>query len=341
MNRGRAILFRNMRPSMDDKCATQFLGPVSEYDLGLSSDSAPQGGSSRPLYLIVVNGGIPGSMIRLKRDGTSIGRSSTNDFRLLDPSISRNHAAIGADASGELWLSDLGSTNGTFLNGKKLDAHLAARIRDGDRIQFGKAVVVKFVCLDPSDEKFQHEMFERTVRDPLTGLYNRAYFLDQLGAIADTGSSRGLGLAVLLLDLDHFKSINDTYGHDAGDAVLREVAVVLRESTRSEDLVARYGGEEFIVALPVSAVEQASERAERIRANLADRAIAAGGVVLNVTASFGLAYAPPGRGRIPTKLISMADACLYQAKNLGRNRVAGQTGVELDSDLVTPSSSER
>ena len=337
---GRAIDSRNMRPTMDDKCATQFFGPITENEIELIPDSSLYGPNSRPLYLIVVNGGIPGSMIRLKRDGTSIGRSATNDFRLHDPSISRHHAAIGADTSGELWLSDLASTNGTFLNGKRLDPHLAVRIRDGDRIQFGKAVVVKFVSLDPSDEKFQREMFERTVRDPLTGLFNRSYFLDQLGAIADTGSSRGLGLAVLLLDLDHFKRVNDTFGHDAGDAVLREVATVLRESTRPEDLVARYGGEEFIVALPVSAPDQAFERAERIRTNLAGRPILAGDIRLNVTASFGLAYADPGRARIPTKLITLADSCLYQAKHLGRNRVMGQSGVDLDSEPVTPGSSD-
>ena len=128
---GRAIDSRNMRPTMDDKCATQFFGPITENEIELIPDSSLYGPNSRPLYLIVVNGGIPGSMIRLKRDGTSIGRSATNDFRLHDPSISRHHAAIGADTSGELWLSDLASTNGTFLNGNRVDAARCVRAAVG------------------------------------------------------------------------------------------------------------------------------------------------------------------------------------------------------------------
>ena len=138
--------------------------------------------------------------------------------------------------------------------------------------------MLKFVRLDPCEEQFQREMFERTVRDALTGLYNRAYFLNQVGPLAEYNAVRGLGLAVLMLDIDHFKRINDRFGHDAGDLVLREVAGVLRESTRSEDLVARYGGEEFVVALPVAAPDQATERAERIRRALAERRIVAGGI---------------------------------------------------------------
>ena len=182
-------------------------------------------------------------------------------------------------------------------------------------------IVLKFVRLDPSDEQFQREMFERTVRDALTGLYNRSYFLDQVGPLAEFGAVRGLGLALILLDIDHFKRINDTYGHDAGDAVLREVANVLRESTRPEDLVARHGGEEFVIALPVAAPDHALDRAERIRSGLAGRRINANGRSLRVTASIGLAYAPPTRSQTIRALISQADESLYRAKRSGRDRV--------------------
>jgi len=164
-------------------------------------------------------------------------------------------------------------------------------------------------------------MFERTVRDPLTGLYNRAYFLAQFGPLADRSGLKGLAMAVLMLDIDHFKRINDAHGHDVGDQVLREVAAVLRQATRSDDLVARYGGEEFVVALPVAAPDQATERAERVRAALADRRILADGVPLRVTASLGLAYTPAGRPRSVASLISTADQGLYQAKNSGRDRI--------------------
>jgi diguanylate cyclase (GGDEF)-like protein len=186
------------------------------------------------------------------------------------------------------------------------------------------SVVLKFVRLDPCDEQFQREMFERTVRDALTGLYNRTYFLTQVGPLAEFNAVRELGLAVLMLDIDHFKRINDTYGHDVGDHVLREVACVLREATRSEDLVARYGGEEFILALPVSAPDQATERAERIRTTLAERRIISGGISLRVTASLGLAFASPPRLCSASAMITAADRCLYQAKNAGRNRISFQ-----------------
>ena len=108
------------------------------------------------------------------------------------------------------------------------------------------------------------------------GLYHRAYFLSQIGSLAERYAASGIGMAILMLDVDHFKQINDRYGHVAGDDVLREVAAVIRESTRAEDLVARYGGEEFVIALPVSLASLAVRRAERIRVELAARTIAAG-----------------------------------------------------------------
>jgi diguanylate cyclase (GGDEF)-like protein len=253
-----------------------------------------------------------------------LGRSQESGVRLVEPSVSRHHATIVAEPDGVARLTDLGSTNGTFVNGRRLDPLAPHRLRDGDRVRLGGSVVVKFVGLDPTDERFQREMYERAVRDPLTGLYNRAYFLEQVEPLAELSASRGLGLGVLMLDVDHFKRVNDGFGHDAGDAVLREVAAVLRESTRGEDLVARYGGEEFVAALPVAAPDQATERAERIRSHLDGRRVSGPGIPaggLHVTASVGLAFARPGRVRSPLALITAADQCLYQAKGAGRNRV--------------------
>ena len=164
-------------------------------------------------------------------------------------------------------------------------------------MQLGARVVLKLVRLDPHDERFQRDMFERTVRDTLTGLYHRAYFLSQIGVLAERQSADGIGMAVLMLDLDHFKQVNDRYGHVSGDEVLREVASVIRESTRAEDLVARYGGEEFVIALPVSISDLAIQRAERIRLELAARRSPPAGHVIQLTASVGLAFSPPGRSR--------------------------------------------
>jgi diguanylate cyclase (GGDEF)-like protein len=300
---------------MDEKGAT-LLSDLVELAADGSAASAPL-----PMYLIMVSGGIPGAMLRLSTEGTRLGRSPDNTYQIPEVSVSRYHAVLRVDPQGIVRLTDLGSTNGTFLNGRRVPNHTPVRVQDGDRIQLGATVVLKFVRLDPCDEQFQREMFERTVRDTLTGLYNRSYLLNQIGPLAEYGAMRGLGLAVILLDIDHFKRINDTYGHDAGDVVLREVANVLRESTRSEDLVARYGGEEFVLALPVAAPDLATERAERIRSNLAARRIAAPSALVRITASLGLAYEPAGRFRSFSAMITAADRCLYQAKEAGRDRV--------------------
>ena len=126
-----------------------------------------------------------------------------------------------------------------------------------------------------------------------------------------------------MLDIDHFKRINDTFGHDAGDAVLREIAGVLRESTRAEDLVARYGGEEFVIALPVAAPDQATDRAERIRSNLSSRQMPGIGETLTVTASLGLSYAEPGADEIANRSSSPRPTavCIKLGKREGRDRL--------------------
>jgi two-component system cell cycle response regulator len=285
-------------------------------------DEVPAVGPPLPAYLVVLAGGIPGAMLRLLPGCTRVGRAPDNAFPLPEPSVSRHHAVLRTGDDGRVWLVDLGSTNGTYLNGRRVPDLEPQALHDGDRLQFGMATVVKFSRPDPYEEQFQHAMFERTVRDGLTGLYNRSYFLDQVDLLADLAARRGLGLAVLLIDVDHFKRVNDTLGHAAGDAVLREVAGAIRHSTRAEDLVARFGGEEFVVALPVAAAEQAAARAERIRHDLAGRRIAAAGRALQVTASIGLAFAPVDRPRPATALLAEADLGLYQAKGAGRNRVA-------------------
>ena len=131
------------------------------------------------------------------------------------------------------------------------------------------------------------------MRNGLTGLYNRAYFLNQVEKLAIRSVTEGIGLAILMVDVNHFKRINDRHGHLIGDVVLRDVSGVLRESTRTEDLVARFGGEEFIIALPVASAELATDRADRIRRNVAARRIRTAVGEVRVTVSTGLAHAAP------------------------------------------------
>jgi diguanylate cyclase (GGDEF)-like protein len=289
------------------------------------------------LYLIVVRGGIPGTMLRLGQKSSSLGRSAENTFQVHDSTVSRRHAVISIDAAGTTWLMDLGSTNGTFVNGRRIATQTPFQVGDGSRIQLGSATLLKYLKLDPCEEGFQRELYERSVRDNLTGLYNRGYFLSQIGPLAELNSMRELGLALILVDIDHFKRINDTHGHTVGDLILREVAEVLHESTRGEDLVARYGGDEFILALPSCSLEQATERAERIRSRLSSRLVDASRARVGVTASLGLSFAPAGRVRDVAALITAADEALYEAKRSGRNRVIASAPTQKEFSRKTES----
>lgn len=301
---------------MDAKAITQFCeSPLNP------SRSEPRPANRQSAYLIVLRGGMPGTMLLVGNDEMTLGRSAENTFSLDDMTVSRRHATVRTDPRGVVTLTDEGSTNGTFLNGSRLDAGRSFCLEDGDRIQLGSGVVLKLVRLDSSDVHFQQEMFERTVRDGLTGVYNRSYFLNQVGPLSARSASQGLGLAILMVDVDHFKRINDRFGHLIGDAVLRDVSGVLRDSTRSEDLVARYGGEEFVVALPASSPDLASERAEQIRQCVEARRIRARGHEVCVTVSIGLAYGAAEWPLRPVSLIEAADEALYRAKDEGRNRV--------------------
>ena len=309
---------------MDAKANTLVcVSPLSQ------SDPDKRMAGSHSTFMLVVSGGIPGTMVPLSEEGTRLGRSADNSFQINDITVSREHAFVMVDNLGSVHIRDEGSTNGTYLNGKRIKPQRLVEVADGDRVQLGTTVVLKLVRLDPKDEQFQREMFERTVRDTLTGLYNRAYLLNQIGVLAERSASQGIGLAVLMLDIDYFKQINDQHGHLVGDGVLRQVAAILRESTRAEDLVARFGGEEFVVVLPVSVPDLATERAERIRSNLAERRLVAPGVEIRVTASIGLAFAGPESARNAMALITTADEALYQAKADGRNRVVfGHGGLQ-------------
>jgi two-component system cell cycle response regulator len=301
---------------MDAKSRTHFC------ESPLVSSRSEQNPANRPsAYLIMIRGGIPGTMLRLGTDEATLGRSAENTLPLHDMTVSRRHATVRMDARGLVTLIDNGSTNGTFVNGNRLEVGRPVTVEEGDRIQFGSGVLVKLVRLDSSDEHFQHEMFERTVRDGLTGVYNRTYFLNQIAGLTARHAAQGSGLAILMVDVDHFKRVNDRFGHLVGDVVLREISAIIRESTRTEDLVARYGGEEFIVALPTASPDLAIERADRIRLNVAARRIRTGGGEIRVTVSIGLSYGWPDWPLNEISLIEAADEALYQAKAEGRNCV--------------------
>ena len=188
---------------------------------------------------------------------------------------------------------------------------LEARIRTGRRIVELQAELIAA----------REALRAQATTDALTGIANRRTILDMLGKELDRCRRAKTACAVVFVDLDHFKQVNDTYGHPAGDEVLRQAAATLRAILRPYDLVGRYGGEEFVVVLPGCEVEGARAAAERLRAAVAGTAITAGGARLQVTCSMGVAAATSANAWDRDRLLSEADAALYRAKREGRDRV--------------------
>lgn len=177
------------------------------------------------------------------------------------------------------------------------------------------------VGLSVANLRLREALRDQSIRDPLTGLFNRRYLEETLEReIRRAVRSENL-LGVLMLDLDHFKKFNDTYGHDAGDTVLRETAVFLTKSVRAEDIVCRFGGEEFVIILPMADIQTTQARAERIRSKLRELTILHQGKAVGmVSVSVGVAELPQ-HGATPKTLLEAADAALYVAKREGRDRV--------------------
>ncbi|HTW32960.1 MAG TPA: diguanylate cyclase [Candidatus Sulfotelmatobacter sp.] len=178
------------------------------------------------------------------------------------------------------------------------------------------------VGLSVANIRLREALRNQSIRDPLTGLFNRRYLEETMERETRRAVRAEHGLGVLMLDLDHFKKFNDTYGHDAGDTVLRETAAFLTKSVRAEDIVCRFGGEEFVIILPMADLHATEARAERIRSHLRELTVLHQGQFLGmVTVSVGIA-ALPQHGTDPKTLIAASDAALYRAKRDGRDRVA-------------------
>jgi diguanylate cyclase (GGDEF)-like protein len=162
----------------------------------------------------------------------------------------------------------------------------------------------------------------QSVRDALTGLYNRRYLEEILEREVRRAARASQSLGVLMIDLDHFKNFNDTYGHDAGDAVLRETGASLTKGIRAEDFVCRFGGEEFVVILPTANLEAACARAESLRLKMKELTVLHQGKSMGMlTISVGVAVFPD-HGSSPKELMAAADAALYEAKRNGRDQIA-------------------
>ena len=206
--------------------------------------------------------------------------------------------------------------NGTFCNGQRIERR---ELADGDKISIGSTTILKFTFQDKASERYQKQLFESALRDGLTGTFNRRYFTDRLHTEMRFALRHGKTVGLLFVDIDHFKKINDSHGHQAGDYVLGTVAREMTATVRAEDVIARYGGEEFAVICRETERAGIAILAERLRVAVERRRFEHDGMVIPVTVSIGAAVDP--RLGDPQALIAAADAAMYEAKRAGRNRV--------------------
>ena len=289
---------------------------VEEIRDKLSSASTAR---TRPV-LTILTGSAAGFLHKVSKGAAVIGRATNAEVRVDDDGISRTHARLRAETD-RAWVEDMGSRNGTFVNGVKIS--MPTELREGDKIQVGRGTVIRFGFQDDLDESFHENLMSSALRDGLTKLFNKRYFMERLDSELKFAQRHETALSLLMLDLDHFKKINDTQGHLAGDRVLSTIASVLLKAVRNEDVVARFGGEEFAIILRAIALEPAASTAERLRKLVESTKIALdGGKELRATVSIGLANFPSTPCKTLEELVEAADKALYRAKNAGRNRVA-------------------
>lgn len=247
-----------------------------------------------------------------------VGRAADAEIGFPEvPSISRRHARVSYLNEG-VCLEDIGSRNGTFLNNHLVQGREA--LQSGDRFQIG-AVVFKFLLEEDAEHAYHEAIHQMVICDGLTDLFNRRKFQEEFDREFTRARRYQRPLSLILFDVDHFKRINDSVGHLAGDAVLQGIARLVKELTRREQVVARIGGEEFAVLCPETQVGGAEALAEKLRAAFATEIIEIPGQTqLSVTCSFGVADLQP-RMENSSALFTTADRALYQAKAAGRNRV--------------------
>ena len=277
--------------------------------------------------LVSLRGELMAVPIPLERSQVIIGRALEADVRINDLRASRLHARINSDNDAQTGenlysITDLGSTNGTLLNGELITE---APLSDGDKIVIGDHLF-RFDMLDEIDREFQQQIHRLLAHDELTGLLTSKYFFSELRREAARAQSESRPFCVLMMDLDHFKEVNDTYGHLVGSKTLEEMGHVIKQALRAGDVAARFGGEEFAAFLLDANYAQGLVAAERVRSAVAKYAFPATRhdspattATHSITISIGVA-AFPDDATDPIQLVELADSALYRAKRDGRNR---------------------
>ncbi|MFZ5877286.1 MAG: diguanylate cyclase [Nitrospirota bacterium] len=295
-----------------------FVRNTDETTIGMT-DASPQrrlNRQERNLGCLVVIAGLSiGEKIALSKDRMVIGRQADSDICFDDTLVSRHHAEIVTGPDGTSVLRDLTSRNGTLCNDRRITEHV---LRDGDVIWIGRSAL-KYLAPDSAENMYLSVMADRARLDELTGLVNRRTFQEYLERMVSRCRSLHEPMAVILIDVDHFKRVNDTWGHLAGDFVLKELSSLLKRAVRPTDLLARYGGEELGLVVPYTTVVEALGVAERMRTTVAGHQFLFNGQSIPMTISLGVAELGDQTEHVEA-LLQSADKALYAAKQNGRNR---------------------
>ena len=299
----------------------------SPDEIGTFSGQLQRRGELRPA-LVFLRGELLAVPIPLERKEVTLGRALDADIRINDARASRLHARITTEldeTTGEprYRLNDLESTNGTILNGERVEQAL---LEDGDKFEIGDQLI-RFEMLDEIDREFQQQIHRLLVHDELTGLLTSKSFFSELRREAARAEAEKMPFCVFMMDIDHFKEVNDTYGHLAGSETLEEVGAVIKKSLRAGDVGARFGGEEFAAFLLDADYAQGLVAAERVRSAIEKHefpAVRRGASeeqrTHHISISIGVATYPED-ARDPIQLVELADSALYRAKRNGRNQV--------------------
>ena len=252
----------------------------------------------------------------LDRAITTVGRGRDNDIVLPSDCVSRRHSRLER-RNDELYLIDQASTNGTFVNDDPNPVR-ERRLQGGDQLRIGD-VIFKYLTGSDIEVQYHEIVFNMAITDGLTNLCNRKQLDTLLGEEIPRARRHARELSLLMLDIAHFKHINDTYGHLAGDSVLRGLAAILQRRLRPNDRLGRYGGEEFCAILPETSLRNAAKSAEELRVLAEAHAFVADDRTVRVTLSVGVASLEADMDI--AGLYRAADERLYRAKRAGRNQV--------------------
>ncbi|MEE8410556.1 MAG: GGDEF domain-containing protein [Myxococcota bacterium] len=278
---------------------------------GLDERAAPSGQAC----LVVFYGQSLGKRYFLDHAELVVGRSDSANIQVEQESISRHHAKFVTKGSHTV-VHDLGSTNGTFVNDQQITN---SELRDGDLVRLGQTIF-KYLSGSNIESKYHEEIYRLTTIDGLTQAFNKRYFMEALERELNRALRYSRMLSLALFDIDHFKVINDTHGHLAGDYVLRELAGIITQNLRREDVFARYGGEEFAIILPEIEGDGAYQVCEKMRSMVEVHEFSFAGEIIPVRISLGIRTVQDDDKPDVNAFIADADAKLYKAKQGGRNK---------------------